>query len=424
MPATYGTAPVAAAIDHDGDMATALVILPAGTYRAAAFIEAGRALGVDLIVASDEKPPLSDPDAFVHIDCERPYESARSIVAAAAGRPVDVILPVDDAGVMIAALAADELGLPHSPPDAVAATRNKAMQRRLLAEAEIPQPSFELIGVGDDAVALAEYIGGPVVVKPLSLSAGRGVIRVDHPLLAPPAVESVRQILIGAGRNPNEPVLVEQYIPGVEVAVEGLVDGGSLEILAIFDKPHSSTGPYFPETMLITPSRLDADMQVEIERVTAAAVRALGLRSGPIHAELRVNAGSAYLIEIAARSIGGLCSRALRFGLLGTSLETLLLRNALQIGTVTDREAMASGVFMLPVPTAGILERVEGVEQVRDMEAIVGVEITVPPGRHVLPLPFGDRYVGFVFSKADTAAEVQRALEAAIARLEIVIAAG
>ena len=220
-------------------MARALLILPTGTYRAADFIEAAAALEAEVIVASEEDMVLADQlgDHFLLIDCSRPEESARRIVELGDRQPLDAIVPVDDQGVLIAALAAEQLGLTHNPPVAVAATRNKVMLRRALAGAEIPQPAFELAGPPDDPGSLAEVIGYPVVLKPLSMSASRGVIRADDAGQARAAAERIRKILAVAGHNPGEPILIEQYIPGIEIAVEGILRDGNLEVLAFLDKP-------------------------------------------------------------------------------------------------------------------------------------------------------------------------------------------
>jgi biotin carboxylase len=231
-------------------VARALLILPTGTYRAADFIEAAAALNAEIIVASEENMVLADQlgDDFLLIDCSRPDESARRIVELGDRQPLDAIVPVDDQGVLIAALAAEKLGLSHNPPAAVAATRNKVMLRRALAEAEVPQPAFELAGPPDDVAALAEVIGYPVVLKPLSMSASRGVIRANDADQARAAAERIRRILMVAGHNPNEPILIEEYVPGVELALEGVLRGGELEVLAFFDKPDPLEGPYFEET--------------------------------------------------------------------------------------------------------------------------------------------------------------------------------
>ena len=257
------------------------------------------------------------------------------------------------------------------------------------------------------------------MVKPLSLSGSRGVIRADDADGARAAVERVRAILAGAGVPADSPLLVESYLPGAEVAVEGLLRSHRLEVLAVFDKPDPLEGPYFEETLYITPSRLPAPVLAEVTRITAQAARALGLREGPVHAELRVEGQSVSVLELAARSIGGLCSRALRFGV-GVSLEQVILRHALGLGAAElGRESMAAGVMMIPIPRAGMLVEVGGQEQARAVPGVGGLEITIARGRPVVPLPEGDRYLGFLFARGLTAEAVECSLREAHARLRI-----
>jgi biotin carboxylase len=402
-------------------MARLLLLLPTATYRASDFLAAARTLGAEVVIAS-ERRLVSIGDAALTLDLRRPEAAAEAIAAEATERPLDAVVAVDDHGVRVAALATERLGLPGNPPEAVAATRDKAAMRRALAAAGVPQPGHRTVGPGDDPAAVAVEVGLPCVVKPLSLSASRGVIRADDPPAASAAAARARAILAEAGENPEGPLLIERYLPGAEVAVEGLLRAGSLEVLAVLDKPDPLEGPYFEETIFTTPSRLPGAMVAAVTRTTAEACAALGLREGPVHAELRVDQGCAWMIELAARSIGGLCSRSLRFGA-GVTLEELILRHALgmPLGKL-QREEAASGVMMLPVPRAGVLESVEGQEAARAVRGVAGLEITIAPGRPVRPLPEGDRYLGFVFARGPAPSDVERALREAHARLEVRVA--
>ena len=291
--------------------------------------------------------------------------------------------------------------------------------RRALAAAGVPQPEHRTVGPSQDSAAVAAEIGLPCVVKPLSLSASRGVIRADDPRTAAAAAARVRAILAEAGEDPDGPLLIERYVPGAEVAVEGLLRAGALEPLAVFDKPDALEGPYFEETIFTTPSRLPGEIVAAVTRTTADACAALGLREGPVHAELRVHGGHVWMLELAARSIGGLCSRSLRFGV-GVSLEEVILRHALglPLGDLR-REAAASGVMMLPIPRAGVLREVRGQDDARAVPGIAGLEISIGHDRPVRPLPEGDRYLGFLFARGETPAQVEHALRAAHERLEI-----
>jgi biotin carboxylase len=361
-------------------------------------------------------------DRAVVLSLRQPDLAADQIESLAERAPIDAIVAVDDGGTRAAAAAAQRLGLRGNPPAAVARARDKAAMRAALAAAGVPQPGY---AVGTDAAALAGRVGLPCVVKPLTLSGSRGVIRADTAEDAAAAGERVRAILADAGEDPTGDLLVERFVPGAAVAVEALLDRGRLEVLAVFDKPDPLDGPYFEETIYVTPSRLPAETLARVEAATAAAAAAIGLVEGPVHAEMRIGIeGEVTVLELAARSIGGLCSRSLRFGL-GISLEEVILRHAL--GLPLDhlhREELASGVMMLPIPRAGVLREVRGQDEARAVPGVAGLEISIAPGRPVRPLPEGDRYLGFLFAKGDTPERVEATLREAHARLEIEIDAG
>lgn len=406
-------------------MPRALLLLPSATYRARDFLAAARRLGVEVAVASDRRQAMSRSigDRALVVDLRRPEAAAERIVRLAERMPLDAVVGVDEEGVRAAALASEWLGLRGHASDAVAATRDKAAMRARLAAASVPQPEHRLAHSGSEVGEIVAGLGGPCVVKPLSLSASRGVIRVEDSNGGTAAAERIAAILAEAGEDPAGPLLVERYVPGREVAVEALVSAGSLELLAIFDKPDPLEGPYFEETIYVTPSRLGSALLERIEQLTAVAAQALGLHDGPVHAELRIDGEHLHVLELAARSIGGLCSRTLRFGL-GSSLEELLLRHALGLPARDKaRQPGASGVMMLPVPEGGTLEAVRGQEVARAVPGIAGLEITVAPGSAVRPLPEGDRYLGFLFARAARPEEVERALREAHACLDVAIAA-
>ena len=403
-------------------MPRVLVIVPNDSYRTADFVAAAEALGVDLSIASEERPPLRADDRFVQIDCDDPKASAAAVADLASHTPVDAIVAADDTGVEIAALAAESLGLPANPPSAAHATVDKAAARHALRIAEVPQPDFRLLGSRDDPAAVVAGFDGAVVIKPTNLSAGRGVLRVDDPAEAVATVQRIRGILAASGADPTADLLIEQYIDGPEVSVEGIVWDGEVEILAVFDKPIAMTGPAFEETIFVTPSRHSSEVLADVQRVTTAAVRALGLTEGPIHAELRIEDGRAVIIEVAGRTIGGLCGRALRFGLLGAPLETMVLRHALGMRKRSlRREHSASGVLMIPIPRPGTLRAIRGLDAVRALPEVTAVEITAPLGSHVAPPPEGDRYLGFVFARAADPASVETTLRRARETVEVTV---
>jgi len=404
-------------------MRRVLLLLPTRAYRAADFLEAARELGVEVVVGAEERHALDDVvgSRVIELPLHRPALAADAIVEFADEVSLDAIVPVDDAGVGAASLAAERLGLAHSPSAATALTRDKAGMRRRLAQAGVPQPDFVVVAGGDDPVAAAARLGFPVVLKPLQLSGSQGVIRADTPAEAAAAAARIQRMLAPSTDDEPASLLIERFVPGVEVAVEGLLRRGTLHTLAILDKPDPLDGPYFEETLYITPSRLPERRQRVVEDVTRAAVAGLGLTEGPVHAEVRLDGDAPSVIEIAARSIGGLCARSLRFGL-GVSLESLILRHALNLPLRdTTRTHAASGVMMLPIPRAGVLVEVGGREAALEVAGIVGLEITIAPGAWVEPLPDGDRYLGFMFARGETPDAVESALRRAHAKLEVEI---
>jgi biotin carboxylase len=399
-----------------------LVVLPSASYRAADFVRAARTLRAEAVIATDASQAMAVQmkHRLVRVDPRRPEWSAGRIVEFAERFPLDAVVAADDEGVVMAAVAARELGLPHNPPEAVRATRDKVAMRRIFADAALPQPTFRVIGANDDPVAACAAVGFPCVLKPISLSASRGVIRVDGITAVAETVERIRAITAEAGRDPGEPILAEAFVPGAEVALEGLLVDGRLEVLALFDKPDPMDGPYFEETILVSPSRHDRRVREEIVALSGSAADALGLVQGPIHVEARADGARVSLLEVAARSIGGLCGRSLCFGLLGSSLETTLLRSALGYrGAPAELQASASGVMMLPIARAGTLSAVAGQDQARAVPGIIDLELTIPIGSRVRPLPEADRYLGFLFARAATPRAVEESLRRAHAELTV-----
>ena len=397
-----------------------LLLVPARTYRAADFILAAERMRLDLVVASDGALPLGRaviPARSAEIDA-----SARRILARAGPlKVIDAVVAADTPMLVLAATVAAAMGLPHNPVDAVRAALDKAAQRQRWAAAGVPQPSFRLVPAGDGVRQAAEAIGFPCVVKAVSLSASQGVLRADDPAAAVEAARRVRQVLDDAERPADEPLLIEEYLPGPELSIDGVLTAGDLTVTAVFDKPGMPDGPTFEETLLVSPSRLAAGTLAAAVRTAADAARSLGLSTGPVHAELRICDRGPAMLELAPRSIGGLCSRALRFAG-GVSLEEIVLANALGRPIPGGGgPAAPCGIYMLPVPRPGILRAVEGKADALAVSGVTGLTITIPPGQRVRPLPDGDRYLGFVYAEADTPADVEEALTAAVARLRVVI---
>ena len=401
-----------------------LLLIPTTSYRVSDFLAAADRLGVDVVVGSNQRSVLEEfaDGGTVTLDLADPAKGTAEIVAYARERPLAAIVGVDDETTVLAATASAALDLPHNAPESVAAARNKFRFRTMLANAGPRSPAFRLLSVDDDPKRAAAEQTFPCVLKPLSLAASRGVIRADDAAGFVAAFERIGAIL----RSPDvaglgdaaEAILVEDYIPGVEVALEALLVGGRLNVLALFDKPDPLEGPFFEETIYVTPSRLAAATQEGIVAETTRAVAALGLHDGPVHAELRVNDRGPWVIELAARSIGGLCSRVLRFGA-GVRLEELILSHALGLPIESlEREQRPAGVMMIPTPKAGVLRAVHGLDEARGVAGIEEVTISIAIGRAVIPPPEGYRYLGFLFARADTPEAAEAALREAHARLD------
>jgi biotin carboxylase len=407
-----------------------LLLMATTTYKAQAFLAAAEHLGVHVTVGSDRRQALADlhPEGNLSLDFTSPRHAAREIVAFARRHPLDAIVAADDDGVLLAAHAAAALGLPYNAVNGVRAARDKRWTRTALRSAGLPVPAFRAATLDDDPARLAALVEYPCVLKPVALAASRGVMRADDresfvtAFRRLGAILDSRDVRRASGDLAHE-ILVESFIPGTEVALEGLLDHGRLRVLALFDKPDPLDGPFFEETIYVTPSRHAPAAQEALAGMTARCCTALGLTHGPLHAELRWNDQGAWLLEAAPRSIGGLCARSLRFGPQGdVSLEELLLRHAL--GQPTEelaREARPAGVMMIPIPAAGVLREVRGREAAAAVAGIDDVVLTIPPGQEVAPPPEGGRYLGFLFAHGETPAAVEASLRTAHAQLGIEI---
>lgn len=404
-------------------------------YQTRSLDEAARKLAVDIVFVTDRCHQLDDPwgDRAIAVHFESPDAAAYAVLEAvrANAQPVDGILTFGDRPAVAAAYVARGLALAYNHPAAVQACRSKLRTREVLRDAGLPGPWFRTVALHPPPEPALLGISYPCVLKPMSLSASQGVIRANTREEFVAAAERIRKLLaspeILATREANlDQVIVEGYIPGREVALEGLLTDGQLRVLTIFDKPDPLEGPYFEETIYVTPSRLPESQLRGVERCALDAVRALGLTQGPIHAEFRINEHGVWPLEVAPRPIGGLCARALRFqhlddgGLIG--LEELLLRHALHLpGADWPRESEASGVMMIPVPRSGILEKVDGDDQARAIVGISELQITARLHDHIAAWPEGSTYLGFLFSQAQSPEEAESALRAAHAKLRFTI---
>jgi biotin carboxylase len=422
-------------------------------YQTRSFEEAARKLNTEIVYVTDRCHQLEDPwgDRAVPVHFESPQTAAATVVEAMRGSSINGILALGDRPVVAAAYAARELGIPYNHPASVEACRSKFRMREVFRDAGLPTPWFRTLNLDPLPEPSLLGISYPCVLKPLSLSASRGVIRANNREEFVIAAKRIRKLLespeLRSSRESNlDRILVEGYIPGREVAVEGVVSDGALRVLAIFDKPDPLEGPYFEETIYVTPSRLTPTQQQAIQKFAQETARAVGLTQGPVHAEFRIGVDHAggdrvWPLEIAARPIGGLCARALRFvagsdrtpknldhmssaGAAGSiGLEELLLRHALNESVDKwERGEAASSVMMIPVPRSGVLEKIEGEEAALATDGISELVITARLHDYIEAWPEGSSYLGFLFAKSATPQAAEQALRAAHAKLRFTMA--
>ena len=368
-------------------------------YQVRAFDDAARRLGIQLTLATDRCHILEDPwaDRAVPVRFEDVEASAKLIP------PCDGILAVADQPTILAARAAELQGIPFHSLDAVTACHDKRLTRERLRGAGLPSPDSVLVRVSETNCPLPF----PCVLKPLHLSGSRGVIRANNV-----AEYGAARLRIGRMIR-DEFILVEQFLPGEEFALEGVMTRGRLQTFTLFEKPDPLNGPFFEESIYLT----FCETKPVCEAVVQAAL-ALGLSHGPVHAEVRVNPDGVFVLEVAARPIGGLCAGVLRF-IGGAQLEEVLLRHAAgESVTGFLREAEPAGVMMVPIGRGGVLQRVTGVEGALAVPGITRCTITAKLGYRLVPLPEGASYLGFLFARAACKEDVDRALRMAHARLK------
>jgi biotin carboxylase len=401
-------------------------------YQIRSFGDAAERLGVRLVFASDRCDRLDDPwwDQAIPVRFHDETGSVDAVIAGCTNAQVDGVIAVGDRPAVLAARVARALNIPGNSPEAAAASRNKMASRRAFRAAGLMTPSaFDAVPLASDPAVVAAGRGYPLVIKPLALSGSRGVMRVDSPVDFVPAFTRLQTLLrsidVRSERDEaHDYVLIESFVPGREFAVEGVLTHGRFQLFAIFDKPDPLDGPFFEETIYVTPSRAPEDLQRAITSEIERAVRALGLSHGPVHAECRVNAAGVFVLEVAPRPIGGLCSRAVRLeGPDGVvSLEDVLLRHAIGADVSTYRQSRrASGVMMIPIPARGVYRGVSGVEDACAIPGIDDIRITAKSDETLVPLPEGRSYLGFIFASGKDPAIAERALRDAHARLRFSI---
>ena len=408
-----------------GERPAVLLVAPHLSYRIAPFVRAAEGLGARTLVASEGRHTLvAAAAAGIHVDFGDPERAVGEMVAAAREAGVGAVIGTDDRSVELAARVAARLGLVHNPPGAARLSRRKDLARARLQAAGLPVPGHRRLVLDRPLVPQLGGLRYPLVLKPLALSASRGVIRCDDDRALEVAGARIRALLEQEGGLEPEArshILAEAFIDGPEFALEGMLTGGSLRRLALFDKPDPLQGPFFEETYYISPSRLAPELQARALDTVERACAALGLREGPVHAEFRIRGGEVWLLDLASRTIGGQCARLLRLGT-GHGLEELVIAHALGRAPTLRPLEGGAGVLMIPIPGRGVLRRVEGIAAARRVRWIEEVQIDAREGYELVPLPEAASYLGFIFARAPGAAEAEAALREAWGRLRVITA--
>ena len=381
-------------------------------------------MGLEVLIASAGQHSLiTEVHAGIHVDLDDIPASLNTILTEAAKKPFAGILGSDDSTVELAATVAAELGLPHNPPEAARISQRKDLARAELSLAGAAVPIHCLIDLSKAVENQMAGLPWPCVIKPLNLSASRGVIRVNNEEEFIEACARVKKI-IGHSADVFEGthVLIEDYIDGIEIAYEGYLRKGELHTLTIFDKPEPLTGPYFEETIYVTPSQLDDKIQQDIKQTIQQACNIYGLKTGPVHAELRIDKNNKpWILEVASRTIGGDCGKTLDSDN-GFNIEELTVALAMNKAYKIDKAEGYRGVMMMPIKKGGMLRRVEGLNDARSVKNIGSVDIIIREGNELIPLPEGNQYPGYIFARANTQLEVINALQEAFSKLDIVVA--
>ncbi len=398
-----------------------LLISNHNSYRIAPYIKAATRLGLSVTIASEGKHSLVTEVANgLHLDFNAPDEAVKQIVEQHNREAFSGILGSDDQTVALAARAAEALSLPHNPPQAAQCTQRKDLARASLSLAGCPVPLNCLLDLSLPVEKQMAGLPWPCVLKPLAMSASRGVIRADNEQQFLDACQTLRPILASAANEFEQShILIEAYIDGIEIAYEGYLDNGKLHTITVFDKPDPLVGPYFEETIYVTPSSLNDKLLAKLEDILQKACDAYQLRTGPVHAECRIDRdNNIWILEIASRTIGGDCARVLDSE--NFNIEELAILLATGQPVSVSQPDYARGVMMIPVRQKGLLKRVEGLLAARNTEHIDKVDIIIRQGHELIPLPEGNQYLGYIFAHAETTDKVVAAIRQAYAQLNFV----
>ena len=377
-----------------------LLVIPENSYKSNDFVLTAEKLGIDFLIITDSDQVTSQFGDTVIIQNFDENISDETLIKL---QKITHVLPVDHSGLKYAGYLVDLLGAKGNKLFAVEHSMNKFESRNTFNSISNIKAKNMIAKSLKDIESFTEK-HGTSVLKPNFGSASKSVLKINN------FNQSKDYIINLMNDCEDQEMIIEQYIEGTEYALEGNLINSNLNKITIFDKPIEYKEPYFEESIYITPSELPEELQNQIIKLIGNACKKIGLENGPVHVEFKILDENIFIIEINPRMIGGLCSKCLSFGLFKVSLEEITL-HAFLYNELKPIELLSNyvGVLMLPTPKTGKFVSINQ-DELEKIDNVSTVEITVSQNSDLLEPPFGDKYLGFVFSQANEKALVINAL--------------
>ena len=381
-----------------------LLVIPENSYKSNDFVTSAEKLDLDFLVITDSQQvsgQFSDTVIIHSFDKELENDVREKL------QDVTHILPVDHSALKFSAYLVDLLNAKGNNTKSINTAMNKFESRNIFNSiSEIKIQNAIVNKIEDIEIFINE--NGTSVLKPIYGTASKSVIKVESFQENKAEVEKLMQDCS------DQDLIIEEFVDGSEYALEGNLINSELNKIVIFDKPINYKEPYFEESIYIAPTEIPDKTQKEIVNLIGKACKKLGLENGPVHVEFKIHNKEIFIIEINPRMIGGLCSRCLSFGLFKTSLEEIALHAFLnnELKSI-DLLSNFVGVLMIPTPISGKFISINK-NELESIPNVSGVEITVSENSNLLEPPFGDKYLGFVFSQGDSKEKVMESLTLAL----------
>ena len=381
-----------------------LLVIPENSYKSNDFVTSAEKLDLDFLVITDSQQvfgQFSDTVIIHGFDEELENDVKEKL------QDVTHILPVDHSALKFSAYLVDLLKAKGNNTKSINTAMNKFESRNIFNSiSEIKIQNAIVNKIEDIEIFINE--NGTSVLKPIYGTASKSVIKVESFQENKAEVEKLMQDCS------DQDLIIEEFVDGSEYALEGNLINSELNKIVIFDKPINYKEPYFEESIYIAPTEIPDKTQKEIVNLIGKACKKLGLENGPVHVEFKIHNKEIFIIEINPRMIGGLCSRCLSFGLFKTSLEEIALHAFLnnELKSI-DLLSNFVGVLMIPTPISGKFISINK-NELESIPNVSGVEITVSENSNLLEPPFGDKYLGFVFSQGDSKEKVMESLTLAL----------